>query len=91
MAKNELVRDPIAKTNDSVAAGFDVKYNMFLGSPCRHGHGVDGKNLRYKSRGECVECVRKTVEKCRHQNNKRDLTAINAFNDRQAEKDDYYD
>lgn len=29
----------------------------FVGNTCKHGHGTDGKNLRYKVNGACVQCT----------------------------------
>ena len=91
MTKNEFRDVGTAKTNDSAVTGIDIHYSMFLGSPCKYGHGTNGKNLRYKLRGGCVECAKKLSHDRKHSNNRRDLTAIDAFNERQAEKDDYYD
>ena len=62
---------------------------------CIRLHGVDGKTVRYKSNNMCVLCSCSVYREASYRRKAkaagkepRDLTALNAFEDRQYEDDD---
>jgi len=72
-----------ATTNDSAASGGDIPDCMAWGDPCRHGHQVDGKNLRYINDNACVACAKKAAMNRHYAADRRDLAALDAFNERE--------
>lgn len=42
---------------ERILSGKDpVRDCWFIGNPCAHGHGIDGRNVRYHGRRSCVAC-----------------------------------
>jgi hypothetical protein len=62
---------------------------MYIGKACPNGHNFDDKVLRYKSHGNCILCMKAHNIKQRDKryakvkNNKRDMTALEAYEEKQ--------
>lgn len=55
---------------------YELPENYRLGKPCKRGHSLNGVSLRYKSTGNCVQCVATNSKRNKYKEQREELTKL---------------